>query len=52
MTKRTRLLLAGAAVALFALIPGSAGAATIGSGDQPGHRCHFASTEAPASTSY
>lgn len=30
MTKRMRLLLAGAAVILFALIPGSAGADTVG----------------------
>lgn len=49
MTKRTRLLLAGAAVLVLALIPGSAGANTVGGHDGGG--CHW-ETEAPSSASY
>ena len=49
MTKRTRLLLTGAAVLLLALIPGSAAADTIGGHD--GRGCGDKG-EAPASASY
>jgi hypothetical protein len=48
MTKRTRLLLAGAAVVLLALIPGSAGASSVGSGHDDGG-CNWDKTEAPVS---
>ena len=52
MTKRTRLLLAGAAVLLLALIPGSAGASTVlDGGDQDGG-CNWDKTEAPTSVNY
>jgi hypothetical protein len=49
MTKRTRLLLAGVAVVLIALIPGSAAANTAGGHDDGG--CNWAD-EAPSSASY
>lgn len=48
MTKRTRLLLAGAVVFLLAFIPGSAGADTV-SGHVGG--CQGGGTTAPASLS-
>ncbi len=52
MTKRTRLLLAGAVVALLAFIPGSAGADTVANdGDHGGGGCGEADVEAPASLS-
>lgn len=47
MTKRTRLLLAGAAVVLLALIPGSAGASTVLDGADDGG-CNRDKAEAPA----
>lgn len=46
MTKRRRLLLAGLAVALFALIPGSAAANTAGGAHGGG--CSWETSEAPA----
>ena len=49
MTKRTRLLLAGAAVVLLALIPGSAAANTVGDSDGG---CNWDKSEAPTSASY
>ncbi len=48
MTKRTRLLLAGAVVVLLAFIPGSAGADTVA---DHGGGCGGADVEAPASLS-
>ncbi|MEJ7765005.1 MAG: hypothetical protein WKF86_05875 [Acidimicrobiales bacterium] len=49
MTKRKRILLGGAVAVLLALIPGSAGADTIGSG---GDGCaDKGATEAPVSLS-
>lgn len=52
MTKRTRLLLAGAIVVLLAFIPGSAGAdtASLDSG-HGGAGCSKAGVEAPGSLS-
>jgi len=50
MTKRTRLLLAGAAVLLLALIPGSAGANTVSGQDDGG--CGWDKAEAPASSNF
>lgn len=51
MTKRKRLVLAGLAAVLLALIPGSAGAETVGGG-QAGAGCEKAgSSEVPASLS-
>ena len=52
MTKRRRLLLAGAAIVLLALIPGSAGANTVGDGGHDGGGCNWDKGEAPSSTSY
>jgi hypothetical protein len=51
MTKRTRWLLAGAAVVLLSLIPGSAGATSL-VGGHDGGGCHWAPADAPASTNY
>ncbi len=52
MTKRTRLLLAGAVVALLAFIPGSAGADTVADDGGPaGGGCGEAGVEAPVSLS-
>ncbi len=52
MTKRTRLLLAGAVVMLLAFIPGSAGADTVvDDGGPAGGGCGEAGVEAPASLS-
>jgi len=49
MTKRTRLLLAGAVVLLLAFIPGSAGADTASvDGGHGGGGCGDAGVEAPA----
>ena len=50
MTKRTRLLLAGAVVLLLAFIPGSAGADTV-DGGHGGGGCGEADVEAPVSLS-
>ncbi len=48
MTKRKRLLLAGVAAILLALIPGSAGADTVTGGGQDGDGCGEGyGTEAP-----
>lgn len=55
MTKRTRLLLAGAAVVVAALVPGAAYATTIGGGRSGTHCQHPAggtSTGASAPSSY
>ena len=52
MTKRTRLLLAGAAVVLLALIPGSAGANTVSGGSDSGGDGCGEKTEAPSTASY
>jgi len=49
MTKRTRLLLAGAVLLLLAFIPGSAGADTVT--DVGGAGCDEAGVEAPVSLS-
>ncbi len=49
MTKRTRLLLAGAVVGLLAFIPGSAGADTVSV--DSGGGCGGAGVEAPAGLS-
>lgn len=46
MTKRRRLLLAGFAFALFALIPGSAAANVVSGGHGGG--CDWGTAEAPA----
>jgi len=53
MTKRTRLLLAGAVVVLLAFIPGSAGAdtASVDGGHSGGGGCGDAGVEAPAGLS-
>ncbi len=52
MTKRTRLLLAGAVVVLLAFIPGSAGADTVADdGGHGGGGCGEAGVEAPVSLS-
>lgn len=51
MTKRTRLLLAGAVVVLLAFIPGSAGADTVSGGPVSGGHvsgCHGSGAQAPA----
>ncbi len=52
MTKRTRLLLAGAVVVLLAFIPGSASADTVGGGGHVGGGhvggCHGSGGPAPA----
>lgn len=50
MTKRTRLLLAGAAVVLLALIPGSAAANTVSGSDDSG--CNWDKHDAPTSANY
>ena len=53
MTKRTRLLLAGAVVALLAFIPGSAGAdtASLDRGQGGNGGCEKAGVEAPVNLS-
>ncbi len=51
MTKRKRIVLAGLAAVLLALIPGSAGADTIGGGKDDGGCDYGADAEAPASFS-
>lgn len=47
MTKRTRLLLAGAVIVLLAFVPGSAGADTVSTG---GHRCGGPAKAPPVGT--
>lgn len=51
MTKRKRLVLAGLAAVLLALIPGSAGADTVSGGHGGGGCEEVGGTEAPASFS-
>jgi len=52
MAKRTRrLILAGAAVMLLALVPGSAGATTV-DGGHTGGGCNRNKAEAPSNSSY
>lgn len=52
MTKRTRLLLAGAVVVLLAFIPGSAGADTVTVDAEPGGGgCGDPGVEAPVNLS-
>ena len=51
MAKRKRLLLAGVAAVLLALIPGSAGADTIGGGHDGGGCGDKGGAEVPASFS-